>query len=228
MDLAEPALGGPTHGHVSRMRRRPTFRCSRRESVGSARDPIGGRGRRGILCQRDLMESFAALLATMLEKEDAMRRAQEARISMESQKLQRALLDNFSHELKTPLSVLAGTFSVWAGSAVRPDRNMISEASNAVSRLGFVVSQMVDLTQLDSGLIQPTWDGAKQPTFFGNGRTQRPRRKDRPLLNRCPCRRSRFIFRWIPYLLNTALDNMLNNAFRHAPADTADRYRGRS
>ena len=171
--------------------------------------------------QRDLMESFAALLATMLEKEDAVRRAQEARISMESQKMQRALLDNFSHEMKTPLSVLAGALQRLGRQAQSPaDQNLIGEASNAVSRLGFVVGQMVDLTQLDGGLIQPTWEWCETADFIREWANAKPQGEGRPPLNLSLPEKPVYI-RVDTYLLNTALDNVLNNAVRHAPARTA-------
>ena len=170
--------------------------------------------------QRDLMESFAALLATMLEKEDAVGRAQEARISMESQKMQRALLDNFSHEMKTPLSVLAGALQRLGRQAQSAaDQNLISEASNALSRLGFVVGQMVDLTQLDSGLIQPTWEWCETADVIREWMGAKPRGDGYPALNLSLPEKPVYI-RVDTYLLNTALDNVLNNAMRHAPAGT--------
>ncbi len=59
--------------------------------------------------QRDLIETFAAQLALALESEQ-LRAAQEtSRLTTESEKLHRALLDGVSHELKTPLAVIAGS-----------------------------------------------------------------------------------------------------------------------
>ena len=58
------------------------------------------------LAQRDLIESFAAQLALLVERESLRAAGEREKLLAESEKLHRALLDGVSHELKTPLAVL--------------------------------------------------------------------------------------------------------------------------
>jgi two-component system, OmpR family, sensor histidine kinase KdpD len=167
--------------------------------------------------RRELMESFATLLATMLEREDAMRQRRSAQLAIESQKLQRALVDNFSHEMKTPLSIVATAIQhLQQQPSPATKEEVLTEASIAVSRLSLVVSEMVDLAQLDSGILHPTiewcdaadvlreWVEGKNGAFSAN--PLRMALSDHPVYMRADLR-----------LLSTALDNILLNALRHAP-----------
>src|SRR5438034_2876660 len=57
--------------------------------------------------QRELLEAFAAQLALFLNKERALEESRVAQVSQQSQKLQKALFDCVSHELKTPLAAMS-------------------------------------------------------------------------------------------------------------------------
>lgn len=170
--------------------------------------------------QQNLMDSFAALLATALEKDDVMRRSEAARVAVESQKLQRALLDNFSHEMKTPLAVLAGSIqrlrqTATAGTACE----ILDEASDAVSRLCMVVGQMVDLTRLESGLIRPSLEWCEARDLLREWLGDQSDRAVTHHLNIALPEEPVYIH-VDAYLLTTAMDNILANALRHAPAGT--------
>jgi two-component system sensor histidine kinase KdpD len=60
------------------------------------------------LAQRTLLESFTALMTVMLEKDQLLKMSREAKMKEDTQSLQSALLDNLSHELKTPLTIISG------------------------------------------------------------------------------------------------------------------------
>ena len=59
--------------------------------------------------QRELLDAFAAQLALYLHKERALQESREAQVATQSQKLQKALFDLVSHELKTPLAAMSAT-----------------------------------------------------------------------------------------------------------------------
>jgi len=77
--------------------------------------------------QRGLLESFATQIALALDRERLRTTEETARLSRESEKLHRTLLDGVSHELKTPLTVIA--------SAVEnlPDGPLVAEIRTAAS-----------------------------------------------------------------------------------------------
>lgn len=170
--------------------------------------------------ERELMESVAGLLAEMLEREETTRQARAAQVVLESQKMQSALVDNFSHEMQTPLSVLASALQHLRQQGGSPsDPEVLHEASIAVSRLSLVVSEMVDLAQLDSGVLRPAleWGDAadvlrewlESRADAGSGHDIRLSLPSQSVYIRLDAR-----------LLDTSLNNILDNALRHAPAGT--------
>lgn len=97
--------------------------------------------------QRELLDAFAAQLALFINKERALTESHAAQLAHQSQKLQKALFDSVSHELKTPLAAMSATLQ-----QPRPDH---AELQQAVARLTRTVDHLLDATRLESGLLQP-------------------------------------------------------------------------
>lgn len=98
--------------------------------------------------QRDLLDAFAAHAAVLIERDQADR----ARRRAASHDLQRALLDNVSHELKTPVAVIhAGVERL----RQCPDTPVLDEMESAVARLDRVTGQLVTLSRVEAGLLEP-------------------------------------------------------------------------
>lgn len=97
--------------------------------------------------QRELLDAFAAQLAVFVKKERALGESRAAQIASQSQKLQKALFDSVSHELKTPLAAMSVALQ-------QPDQNR-AELQEAVRRLTRTVDHLLDATRLESGLLQP-------------------------------------------------------------------------
>jgi two-component system sensor histidine kinase KdpD len=97
--------------------------------------------------QRELLDAFAAQLALFGNKERALEESRTAQVARQSQKLQKALFDSVSHELKTPLAAMSGALQ-----QQQPDR---AELQQAVRRLTRTVDHLLDATRLESGLLQP-------------------------------------------------------------------------
>jgi two-component system sensor histidine kinase KdpD len=93
------------------------------------------------------LDAFAAQLALFLNKERALGENRDAQISKQSQKLQKALFDSVSHELKTPLAAMSVALQ-----QPQPDR---AELQQAVRRLTRTVDHLLDATRLESGLLRP-------------------------------------------------------------------------
>src|SRR6195256_2151712 len=97
--------------------------------------------------QRELLDAFVAQLALFVNKERAVEETRETQVARQSQKLQKALFDSVSHELKTPLAAMSG--------ALQQQQSDRAELQQAVRRLTRTVDHLLDATRLESGLLQP-------------------------------------------------------------------------
>jgi two-component system sensor histidine kinase KdpD len=110
------------------------------------------------LAQRDLIESFAAQLALIVESEQLRAASEREKLLAESEKLHRALLDGVSHELKTPLAVLTATAESLPAADASTREHLIDEIRTATRRLNRLVNNLLDQTRLESGALQPRLD----------------------------------------------------------------------
>ena len=61
--------------------------------------------------QRHLLETFAGQIALAIERAQLAEDAEAARVSAETEGLRNTLLASISHDLRTPLAVIAGASS---------------------------------------------------------------------------------------------------------------------
>ncbi len=104
--------------------------------------------------RRELLEAFAAQIAVTVEKDRLAQISRKAQIAAQSDRLQRALFDTISHELKTPLAALTAALEQPEGA---PPSH---EIRPAVKRLTQVVNNLLDMTRLDSGMMEPKLEWA--------------------------------------------------------------------
>ncbi|NOU36348.1 MAG: sensor histidine kinase KdpD [Kiritimatiellaceae bacterium] len=108
------------------------------------------------LPERELLEAFAAQIGLALEKEHFRDAFQRAELIQQSEKLRKTLLDNVSHELKTPVAIIRTALSnakqQQASSAVNA---MLGEIEEASIRLERVVALLVDSARIETGMVQP-------------------------------------------------------------------------
>src|SRR5207342_3658626 len=82
--------------------------------------------------QRRHLDTFAALTAIALERVHYVEIAQQALISMESERLRNSLLSALSHDLRTPLAALVGLAESLA--LTRPPLSPVQlESANAIA-----------------------------------------------------------------------------------------------
>jgi two-component system sensor histidine kinase KdpD len=109
------------------------------------------------LAERDLLEAFAVLIGLVLEKDHIVQAFRRAEVLEASEQLRRALLQSVSHELKTPLSaVRAGIDSLERGAEADEKRQTtLREVQAAVRRLERVIDNLLNMTRIESGVIEP-------------------------------------------------------------------------
>jgi two-component system sensor histidine kinase KdpD len=110
------------------------------------------------LAQRDLVESYAAQLALLVEREQLRAVGEREKLLAESDKLHRALLDGVSHELKTPLAVLGAAAENLPTEINSPLGQIAHEIRTATRRLTRLVSNLLDQTRLEAGALRPKLD----------------------------------------------------------------------
>ena len=113
--------------------------------------------------QLNLLETFANGLGLAIERTMLAKESHEARIQAESEKMRNALLSSISHDLRTPLTSIAG-----AASSLRDgngDEKQLAETIYEESiRLNLQVQNLLDMTRLQSGNVQlkPDWQSLEE------------------------------------------------------------------
>ena len=156
--------------------------------------------------ERDLLEAFAVLIGTILERDRLHQDLKQAEIIKVSERLQRALLQSFSHELKTPLSAVQAGIEAFHREAGGPRSQAAwSESQKALRRLRRVINNLLDMTRIESGVIHPNLDWCdvgeliqaatdlaadgigETPVAIELGANVPLIRVDQPLLEQCLC-----------------------------------------
>lgn len=110
--------------------------------------------------EKELLETFALLIGTILEKDELLQGAKRAEIIEATERLERALLQSVSHELKTPLSVVVTGIEALAKMAVANERSQMAlcEIRQALRRLHRVINNLLNMTRIESGAVHPQLD----------------------------------------------------------------------
>jgi two-component system sensor histidine kinase KdpD len=107
--------------------------------------------------QARLLEAMAGQIALALERVHYVEVAQDALIRMESERLRNGLLSALSHDLRTPLTVLAGladSLSL-AGPPLPTAQAEIAQDIRVESmRIGLLVNNLLDMARLQEGSVQ--------------------------------------------------------------------------
>ena len=107
--------------------------------------------------QSHLLETFASQVALALERARLAEVAEQSSLAAERETLRNTLLSSISHDLRTPLAVMAG-----AGSALAQHGPSLDEATrlelarsieNTAREMSELVSNVLDLVRLESGQV---------------------------------------------------------------------------
>ncbi len=107
--------------------------------------------------QRQLLDTFAALIAIALERVHYVGLAQDALLRMESERLRNSLLAALSHDLRTPLTVLVGLAESLALTAPKLSSVQLETAQaiqDEAHRMSTMVSNLLDMARIESGEVK--------------------------------------------------------------------------
>ena len=107
--------------------------------------------------QRQLLDTFAALIAIALERVHYVGVAQDALLKMESERLRNSLLAALSHDLRTPLTVLVGLAESLTLTAPPLSSEQLETARSDSGRGApheHLVSNLLDMARIESGEVK--------------------------------------------------------------------------
>ena len=108
--------------------------------------------------QRLLLEAFAGLAALAIERVHLAEAARNAQLLEATEKLQTALLNSISHDLRTPLVSVTGALSTLAEDGDSVDEaarcELIDTAYGEAKRLNRLVGNLLDMTRIEAGALR--------------------------------------------------------------------------
>jgi two-component system, OmpR family, sensor histidine kinase KdpD len=109
--------------------------------------------------ERRVLDAFVVHVGVALERTLMAADAERIRLGAESERLRNALLSSVSHDLRTPLGVIEGaasTLVTLGGHLDEPTRQELAETIHeGAQSLSRRVSNLLDMTRLESGAIRP-------------------------------------------------------------------------
>ena len=167
--------------------------------------------------QRSLLETFANAVGVSLERAQLAKESHEIRLQAETERTRNALLSSISHDLRTPLTSIAGAASalVERGEGGELAQTIVQESI----RLNLQVQNLLDMTRLQSGEVKPRleWNSIEEIVGAAVGQS-RAMLEPRTVEVRIP-----------PTLPLLSIDgdlvlklfvNLFENAARHTPPET--------
>jgi two-component system sensor histidine kinase KdpD len=108
---------------------------------------------------RRLLEAVGNQAAVAIERLTLAEGIDEARLGAERERLRSSMLTSVSHDLRTPLASIIGALSSLRSHRERYDEltreELLSTALSEAERLDRFVGNLLDMTRLDAGAIQP-------------------------------------------------------------------------
>jgi two-component system sensor histidine kinase KdpD len=108
--------------------------------------------------QRELLGIFMNQTALAITRADLAQRAKRAEVLQEADKLQKALLNSVSHNLRTPLASVLGVLNTILEDGAHLDlptqQSLLKTAQEEAKRLDWLVQNLLDMTRLEGGAIR--------------------------------------------------------------------------
>ncbi len=180
--------------------------------------------------QARLLEAFADLAAVAIERARLAEEARNAQILLATEKLQTALLNSISHDLRTPLVSIIGVLSSLQEEGMNLDdaarRNLIQVAREEADRLNHLIANLLDVSRIEAGAIRISRQPSEVQDLVGAALDQMGSRSDnRPITIDMP---ADLPFVSVDFgLILQVLINILDNALKYSPSGSPVEISGR-
>lgn len=175
--------------------------------------------------QRQLLDTFATQIALAIERVHYVEVAQDALISMESERLRNSLLSAISHDLRTPLTTILGiASSLKEQEAVNDAKNdvrgdLVEGLYEQAFRMNSLVTNLLDMARLQSGKVMLNKQWYVLDEIVGTAlRAMQPQLKKHRVEVHLPAELP--LLQFDAVLVERVLCNLLDNATKYAPADS--------
>lgn len=170
--------------------------------------------------QRLQMETFASQAALAIERAQLAESAREADLLQATEKLQTALLNSISHDLRTPLASIIGIFSSLNDDSLDQNTrwNLVDAGLEEAQRLNRLLSNLMDMTRLEAGALKVSVELSDVQDLVGSALGQlKDRLRDRKVLLDVPSALPPVSMDVV--LMTQVLVNLLDNALKYSPDD---------
>jgi two-component system sensor histidine kinase KdpD len=171
--------------------------------------------------QRRLFDALTDQAALAIERVNLAEDIDRARLVSETERLRAALLTSISHDLRTPLAGILGSVTSLKGHRKTLDEaaqeELIGTIQEEAERLNRFIANLLDMTRLESGAIEPRLDVVDVGDVVGSalhraGKVLSRHRVEIDLAAELPA------IKVDPVLFEQVLFNLLDNAGKYAPA----------
>ena len=171
--------------------------------------------------QRRTLDAFANQAAIAIERARLVEQTRQTEILEITDKLQSALLNSISHDLRTPLVSITGALSSLAEDSIHLNeatrRSLIETARGEADRLNRLVGNLLDMTRLEAGAVKVKAEPCDVQDVIGSALGQLDTRKEtHPIMVNVPPDLPFVAMDFV--LISRVLVNVIDNAIKYSPA----------
>ncbi len=180
--------------------------------------------------QETLLENFISQITSAMEREFLNEMSKKSVVVAESERLYKTLFNSISHEFRTPIATIMGiseNLLLPGTDSQKGDSEMtnLTEIHIAAVRLNRLVANLLDMTRLESGMIQPKLDWCDvrdiiNQSVKGLERELAQHKVDIEVRDDVRLLRLDFV------LIEQALTNLIHNAALYTPAGATIKIAG--